>query len=60
MRSSYDPFNVDEEREAERQAAERAEHEAWSREQARLNNSATQRSNDPVWIKRTPNEFGEA
>lgn len=54
MRTSYDPFNRDEELELERELAARAEHEAWSREQARLGNAAGQRENAGVWVKRFP------
>lgn len=54
MRSAYDPFNREEEAEAERYRAAREEHEAWSREQARIGNAAGQRENAGVWVKRFP------
>jgi hypothetical protein len=52
--TAYDPFNRDEERELERLAAGREEHQLWSLEQARLGKSAAQRETDATWIKRAP------
>jgi hypothetical protein len=54
MRTSYDPFNRDEERELEQLAAAREEHELWSLEQAQRGNSAAQRESAGVWVKRAP------
>lgn len=51
MRSVYDPFNRDEERELERAAAARAEHEAWSLEQSRKGQSAAQRDTAGTWVR---------
>jgi hypothetical protein len=51
MRTAYDPYNRDEERELERIAAARSEHEQWSFEQARIGQSATQRENAGTWVR---------
>lgn len=54
MRSAYDPFNREEERELEQQAAAREEHQLWSFEQARRGRSANQRENAGVWKSLAP------
>lgn len=54
MRSTYDPFNRDEELQEERSAALREEHEAWSLEQARRGNDAAHRENAGTWIRIAP------
>ena len=58
MKYAYDPFNRDEERALEREAAARDEHEHWSREQSKLGNSAAQREPGGVWLKPLPDEIG--
>lgn len=58
MRTSYDPWNREEDAAREREAAAREEHQEWSRQQARLHNSAAQREDTGVWIKRLPDEIG--
>jgi len=60
MKFQYDPFNRDEEREREREAAAREEHQEWSRQQALLCNAAAQREPDAAWIKRLPDEIGRS
>lgn len=57
MRSQYDPYDRETERELEAAQAARAEHEAWSLEQSKRGNSAAQRDNAPVWVKRLPEEI---
>jgi hypothetical protein len=54
VRSAYDPYNRDEERELERAAAARAQHEAWSLEQSKHGASAMQRENVGIWIQLAP------
>jgi hypothetical protein len=54
MRTAYDPFNRDEERELEQLAEAREQHQLWSLEQAMKGNSAAQRESTGVWIKRRP------
>lgn len=54
MRTSYDPFNRDEERELEQIAEARDQHQLWSLEQARKGQSAAQRESDATWVKRAP------
>lgn len=55
--TDYDPFDREQDESIERERAARAEHEAWSLDQAKRGNSAAQRDNAPVWVKRLPEEI---
>lgn len=59
MKSSYDPFNRDEERASEYVSAARSEHEVWSLDQAKRGNSAAERDTGPTWVKRPDQLTGE-
>ncbi len=50
----YDPFDRDEERRLEDEAAAREAHQIWSLEQARKGQSAAQRDGAPTWISLAP------
>ena len=51
MRTAYDPWNRDEERELEQLAEAREAHQAWSLEQSLKGNDATRRESVGVWVK---------
>ncbi len=52
--TEYNPFDREEQRELEREAEARLDHQKWSLEQSRKGQSAAQRENTGTWLKRAP------